>query len=313
MQKLKTNYLSTELTMSILNSKAKIAVLITCFNRKKKTLSCIQKLKQQKVQENIEYNVFLLDDGSTDGTGDAVKQKFPDVTLITAKGNLYWNRGMRVVWKYAQDYDNFDYYLLLNDDTDLHDAALMRLIETEKHLKKQGGKSCIIVGSISDPVDGHITYGGVVRARNYFGIKFTLVSPSKVAVPCDTFNANCVLISRQISCDVGVLSDKFAHSMGDTDYGLRAAECGYECYVAPGIVGSCTRNETSNTWQDEELSLKERKKLLFSPKGRPPDEWRYFVRRHAGRLWVLAWLQLYMRLYFPRFWKTLRKLRGRDE
>jgi len=299
--------------MSFFNTNKNIAVLIVCFNRKQKTLSCLQKLEQQNLRDDIHLHVFLLDDGSTDGTSDAVEQQFPDVALIKSSGNLYWNQGMRVVWEHAMAHSDYDYYLLLNDDTDLNDYALMQLIETEEQLANKYNKPCIVAGSISDPVGEHITYGGVVRAKNYFGIKFMLVSPGDVAKHCDTFNANCVLISRQISSDVGILSNKFTHGMGDTDYGLRAAECGYKCYVAPGFVGTCMRNEISNTWQDKELSLKDRKKLLYSPKGRPPNEWLYFVRRHAGILWILAWLQLYMRLYFPRFWNTLRKLRGRDE
>ena len=45
-----------------------IAVLIACHNRKYKTVKCLQKLYSQNNTENIKFKVFLVDDGSTDGT-----------------------------------------------------------------------------------------------------------------------------------------------------------------------------------------------------------------------------------------------------
>ena len=46
-----------------------IAVLITCYNRKDKTLLCLESLfKQQGLGIDFSLAVFLVDDGSTDGT-----------------------------------------------------------------------------------------------------------------------------------------------------------------------------------------------------------------------------------------------------
>jgi GT2 family glycosyltransferase len=220
---------------------------------------------------------------------------------------------MRLAWTTAIDKRDYDYYLLLNDDTHLYKDAIQNLLETEATLRKKRNKPSIIVGSANDPADGHHTYGGVTRVKNYIGIRFSLVEPGDAPLPCDTFNANCVLIPKEVVKDIGILSNRFSHAMGDTDYGLRAKEKGYECWIAPGYVGACTNNPTKNTWLDAGLTLKERKKLLNSPKGKPPEEWLYFVRRHAGMTWVLAWIQLNMRLYFPQFWKLLRRLRGRND
>jgi len=50
-----------------------IAVLITVFNRKEKTLSCLKSLFNQKLDKKITLKVFLTDDNSSDGTADAVK------------------------------------------------------------------------------------------------------------------------------------------------------------------------------------------------------------------------------------------------
>ena len=66
-----------------------IAVLITCHNRKQKTIKCLQALFNQSHIENVKLKVFLVDDGSIDGTKQAINELFPDVTVIEGTGNLF--------------------------------------------------------------------------------------------------------------------------------------------------------------------------------------------------------------------------------
>ena len=98
----------------------RFAALFTCFNRKEKTLEALSNLYTSYKKNGSEFSmaVYLTDDGSTDGTYDAVKQKFPEVKLLKGNGSLYWAGGMRNSWNEAikKDYDAF---LLLNDDTNI--------------------------------------------------------------------------------------------------------------------------------------------------------------------------------------------------
>ena len=84
----------------------RIAAIITCHNRKEKTLVCLKSLFQ--IIQNID--VFLTDDGSTDGTSEAVKKIYPQVNIIQGDGNLFWSRGMYIAWKEAVK-GGYDYYL----------------------------------------------------------------------------------------------------------------------------------------------------------------------------------------------------------
>lgn len=85
----------------------RIAALLTCFNRKEKTLQCLKSLFQVLPG----CIVFLVDDASTDGTSDAVKQLFPEVHIIRGDGNLFWSRGMFTAWKEAVK-GNYNYLLV---------------------------------------------------------------------------------------------------------------------------------------------------------------------------------------------------------
>ena len=79
----------------------KIAILMTCHNRRETTLRCLESLALEKRVGVGQWkiDVFLVDDGSTDGTDEAVKATFPKVNVIRGTGNLYWAKGMELAWK----------------------------------------------------------------------------------------------------------------------------------------------------------------------------------------------------------------------
>lgn len=133
----------------------RIAVLLTVFNRRETTLACLESLFSGSVPEGYSIEVYLTDDGCTDGTADAVRERFPDVRIVAGDGSLYWNRGMIAAWNEAAKSDP-EFYLWLNDDTTLLSDAIGNLIRTAE--KNPG---CIIVGTChaSDNPD-RITYGG---------------------------------------------------------------------------------------------------------------------------------------------------------
>lgn len=69
-----------------------VAVLMTCHNRVDKTLKCLSALFKQSVCESIKLDVFLVDDGSTGGTGRIVQKEYPEAHVVYGDGNLFWNR-----------------------------------------------------------------------------------------------------------------------------------------------------------------------------------------------------------------------------
>ena len=72
----------------------RFAVLMTCFNRKEKTINCLNNLFNCFFGVPHDFDVYLVDDASTDGTVAAVRSKFPSVNIINGSGDLYWNKGM---------------------------------------------------------------------------------------------------------------------------------------------------------------------------------------------------------------------------
>jgi GT2 family glycosyltransferase len=263
----------------------RVAVLITCFNRREMTLRCLDALFAQDLP-NCAVRVFVVDDASTDGTYDAIAERFPKVQLISGTGDLFWSRGMHMAFGLALAED-FDYYLLLNDDTFLFKNAISKMLSTA-HEMKQHGVEPIIVGNTLNPDTKQLSFGGILQGQGVWQRTFRMArhNPDR-AEACDTMNANCTLIPRAVAQRVGNLDKAFQHRFGDVDYGLRAKAQGFAIYMAPGFVAECREDADTGTWRDRNAGFRRRWAYLNSPKGCPWPEWVLFAKRHLGPLWFL--------------------------
>ncbi len=281
----------------------RLAVLLTVHNRREITLSCLQALFSATLPAGVEMGIYLADDGSKDGTADAVNAAYPMVTILQGDGNLFWNGGMRLAFGEALKH-HFDYYLWLNDDTQLQPHALEAMLHTSKLLQVRHSKPAIVVGTTVDAISGEPTYSG----RNSHGwlrpFYFDLVIAESEPVECDTLNGNVVLIPAAVAKRVGNLDPIFKHGIGDFDYGLRAHSVGCSVWVNPGSIGFCTWNPDRHI---QSTKLSERLKAVVQPKKYPLKVWWIFCWRYGGPLKLVHWLRPYLKAIFPRFYgdKTL--------
>ena len=235
-------------------------------------------------------DAFVLDDGSSDGTGEAIAEQFPEVTVLHGDGQLYWGGGMRRAFGAAIAGD-YDHYLWLNDDVYLDDGALAVLLDTERRLR-QRGEAVIVAGSTRDPETGELTYGGVVHPHRWRPLRSELVEPGDAPRPCDTMNGQAVLIPRAVVQRIGNIDPAFVQLMGDFDYGLRARAAGCEVWVASGTVGTCAPHPEHRT---DQRAVGEELRRLWSNTELLPGPWAVYSRRWAGKLWPMYWLSPYVR------------------
>jgi GT2 family glycosyltransferase len=276
-------------------SQERIAVLMTCYNRRADTLASLEALFRQELPASTARTVYLLDDASSDGTSSAVKARFPDVVVLEGTGSLYWCGGMRQAWKHALR-KRYSRYLWLNDDTYLLPGALKRLLDVDE------AGSGIVVGSCCDPVTGKHTYGGRVRRKSYVRLPTQPLKPAAVALSCETMNGNIVLVSHQVVERIGILSSAFSHLRGDVDYGLRARNAGISIQLAPGYLGTCARHRQVAPWADPAIPFRQRLRYMCEPKGIPPHEWYVYVRRHTGVHWPYYFFKPFVRVVVPWLW-----------
>lgn len=278
--------------------KMRAVILLACHNRKDLTLECLLRVRSCDLPHDFELDIILVDDGSTDGTSRAVKEAFPDVSILLGDGSLFWNGAMSLAFCTAMK-RAYDFYIWANDDTHLYPYAIKSLIGTYNTITTAGRKPVIVVGSTRDKINKKFTYGGVVRANSLRPTTFSLVPPTDHPRECETMNGNFVLIPDDIARALEGLDPAFTHALGDIDYGLRARALGYAIWVMPGFAGECSRNSIAGSHLDRSLSFIHRLKKIYQPKGLPVTPWRTFTRRHAGFFWLLYFLWPYIRVLLP--------------
>lgn len=250
-----------------------VAVILTVFNRKEITLSSLNGLYKAIAELGVGYvfDIYMTDDGSSDGTRELVFSRFPNINIIRGNGQLYWGGGMRAAWMEAVNSGIiYDYFLWFNDDVELYNDALVTLLGGIKDV----GEHCLISGAFCGR-DGKASYGG--RDQNNI-----ILAADGSYQEITLMNGNLVLVPKCVYEELGFIDMCFPHGLGDWDYGLRAIKKRIKIYLTPKNVGVTERHDIdySLMWSCQ-ISLFSRLKRLYSVKF-SPNIFFVFNRRHYG-------------------------------
>jgi hypothetical protein len=233
-------------------------VLIACHNRRDLTLRAITDFADAAaaVGANADFTVF--DDGSTDGTAEALAGLAPSVTRIAGDGTAFWSRSMAEAESHVLSaYGDDGYVVWLNDDVELDGDFLEVVLSAAAKFP-----SAVLVGAMRDPDTGQLTYSG--RRRGGFQpLNLSLVEPDGTLQTVETLNGNLVFVPVKVARALGGIDGMLRHSGADYDYGFRVRESGFELFLLPRIVGSCARNPVP-------------------PLGPVLDDWRRFLDVKGG-------------------------------
>ncbi len=274
----------------------RITATLTSFNRRPQTLECLRRLEIAAAHAGVLPAAVLVDDGSTDGTSEAVAQRFDWVRVVRGDGSLFWTRGMHRAMAQALTQADVDYILWLNDDTMLLPDALANLLVTARSQRLQTGLPTAVVGATTDASSGQLTYSGQLAASRWRRFNFRKVYSATDALACETMNGNVVLLPVDLIRRVGSLDTTFAHAGGDIDYGLRVGQAGFPLVVAPGVAGHCSNNATAGGFADLSAPLRQRWRHMLSRKGLPVATWLPLTRKHGGLLWPVYFAWPYLKV-----------------
>lgn len=266
----------------------RVTIVILNWNGKNDTIECLNSLN------SITYNnhdIFVVDNGSTDGSVECLKALFPGIEIIETGSNLGYAGGNNVGIQQAID-SGADYVLLLNNDIVVDKAFLDELVNVAESDEKIG-----FVG----PKVYFYDYDGRRDVINFAGAKINYYRGAILrkgwresdhgqydqVEEMGFVEGSCVLVKRQVIEKVGVLDPEYFTYWEDIDWCARGYKAGYMSYYVP----------KSKIWHKISTSNVGMRKIYYMSRNRI-----LFLKKNASRSQIVAFL---IYLFVFSFWFDL--------
>ncbi|PYP89005.1 MAG: hypothetical protein DMF61_04715 [Blastocatellia bacterium AA13] len=223
--------------------KREISVIVVSYNTRELLLECIASVLENR--KSVEVEIVIIDNASTDGSVEAVRGFFPELSILENGSNLGFaaacNQGIRA--------SRYEFILLLNSDARLLPGALEALLDCMANercaaagcrvLSRNGGESMVAMNFLT-PFNQALELAGVGKLLGSKAVRRTHpVESGDEPVDCsvDWIEASCLLLRRSALNETGFLDERFFMYSEDEDLCFRLrANGGQVCFTKSGSV-----------------------------------------------------------------------------
>ncbi len=218
-----------------------LTIILTCYNTRDLVADCLASIYQNPPSET--YEVFLVDDGSVDGTSGMVRTTFPEVRLLRSDINRHYAHSNN----WALDKARGCYVLLLNSDTVVLPRALDDMVGFLREHSDAGTVGCRLlnedgsiqwsVKSLPNPVSalvGSRSFVARLFPNNAFSREHLLHIDRDMTRPfvAGYVSSAAAMMPLSVIKEIGHLDPLFAYHI-DADYCKRISDAGYKNYYLP--------------------------------------------------------------------------------
>jgi GT2 family glycosyltransferase len=206
-------------------------IIVVNWNGRHDTLECLASLSDVT---DPSMSVLVVDNGSEDGSQEAIRHTYPEVTLLETGSNLRYAGGNNAGIRFALE-KGAEQIMLLNNDTAVDPAFLGAMTDTLQSSPDTGIVAPKILYS-ADPgrlwyAGGEISFWtGTMRHR---GIREP--DDGRFDIPHDTGYASgcCLLAKRSVVERIGLLDETYFMYSEDADWCMRARRAGFRVMYEP--------------------------------------------------------------------------------
>ena len=213
-----------------------VAVVVLCWNGRDYTLECLRSLERARWDR---LTVIVVDNGSTDGTLEAGRASFPDVTPIRSEENVGFADGNNIGMRAALD-AGADYVLILNNDT-IVDEGLFEALVGEARRRPDAGALCPLIHYCEPP--DRIWYAGArfdpraIHNGRHTGYGERDTGQYHAVRETGRATGAAMLVPREVIERVGYFDGRLFIQVEDVEYSLRMRAAGYRILFVPqGLV-----------------------------------------------------------------------------
>jgi len=247
-------------------------------NRRDDTLACLESLMRSSYKN---HSAIVLDNHSTDGSVEAITEKFPDVEIIAIQDNLGYAGNNNVGIKIAMQ-KGADWVFVLNEDTVLDEACLAKLVEAVESDPQIG---------IAGPMVYHFDEPDCIQsAGGMFGPYWQSIHLSKDEPDLGQWKAphmvewisGCaILVKRAVIEQVGMIDARFFYYWEETEWCLRTGKAGWRIIHAPAAKLWHKGVQRNYTPKPSLMYYSTRNRLLMLSKHHAPL-----------KVWLKAWTEI---------------------
>ncbi len=218
----------------------RVEIVTPVHNRRDLTLQCLKSLSRIN-RDGLEVHIVIVDDGSTDGTSEAVRAAYPEVEIVAGDGNLWFTAGMNRGIEAALRHEP-DYVLTINDDEVFDSEFLQRMIATARENPRA------VVGALlllwDEP---HRVFQVAPRWETLSGgfrhwVKQTVWTVPEKPWTVELIVGNCVLFPVGAIRENGLMNEKRFPHFGDAEYTPRMRRNGWTLLIEPRARVFCQPN-----------------------------------------------------------------------
>lgn len=218
---------------------ADVSIIIVNWNTKDLLDKCLASIRSQT--GSFQYEVFVVDNGSSDGSTSMVKEKYPEVKLIANTQNLGFAKANNQAIKLSQG----RYVLLLNSDTQLFEDTLPKLVEFMDTHKEAGAVGAKLLNpnqtlqhSIHNFPNVVLTFFSLFLPHNllpFFRLSYIRYwDKHDKTKAVDYVSGACLMVRQETIKKVGILDEDFFMYAEEADWCLRIKKAGEKVYFFPG-------------------------------------------------------------------------------
>ncbi len=258
------------------------SIIIPVFNKVDLTCQCLTHLA--KVTDGCSYEVIIVDNASTDGTGPFLSSLEGDIQIITNESNLGFAKACNQGAKAA----NGKYLVFLNNDTIPQEGWLSPLVE-----EVERNADVAVVGSKLIFPDHTIQHAGVVFPRKVF-MPYHIFNGAAENFPAvnvrrefQAVTAACMLVKRESFEAVGGFDEGFINGFEDVDFCLKIREGGERVVYQPkSILFHLAQQTPGRKNKDNEEKNCRRLRERWEGKVTPDEDMYYVSEGYKRRIYV---------------------------
>jgi GT2 family glycosyltransferase len=218
----------------------KLSIIILCWNDLKVVPDCLKSIFDET--DHIDFEVIVSDNGSTDGSVEFIRERFPKVRIVENRANLGFAKGNNAGIRVAHG----EYILILNPDTIIQDHAIEKLVAFADRHPEAGAFGCRVLnpdGSFQNPARPIPTLKGYLLAA----LCLRWLGRASVRFSSDLYpswdghskreigyqSGCCVMFRADLLKELGGFDERFFYHFEETDLCARVWKSGASVLFDP--------------------------------------------------------------------------------